>query len=69
MDVLAILPGCFLELSCVTDLRAFGYKMMLEIGPSDSEIIVPIKTPNNPTRLLDAKDVIRQVLSFRDFMN
>ena len=37
MDVLAILPGCFLELSCVTDLRAFGYKMMLEIGPRQIE--------------------------------
>src|SRR5713101_9213144 len=42
---------------------------MLDIGPSNSEVIVPIEAPNDPTRMLDAKDIVRQALSLRDLIN
>src|SRR5205807_965927 len=42
---------------------------MLDISPSNSEVIIPIKTPNDPMCLLDTENIIRQVSSFRDFIN
>ena len=60
MNILAVFPKSFFESRNFGDLRAARAQISFDLVPSQTEIPVPGKTPNDPARVLDAENVVGQ---------
>ena len=64
-DVFAIFPARLFHFRHLRDSHASDNQRLLDLGPRNSQISVPRKSPNNPARARHPENVFREMLRFR----
>src|SRR4029077_9985449 len=69
MNVLPVFPAGFLDFGEIINFRSRSQKVIGHLGPANSQVIIPVKPPHNPSDVINPKDVFRQSVASRRVVN